>query len=108
MLELPQQQVALRIAERAHDVGARRFAAQGLVEDVEVDLGLPRQPILEQLVRDTEQPDERVAFGRRQLGDLADRDCEDIADVTLAALAIEREPEHEVVQPAPMRLDDRA
>jgi hypothetical protein len=106
LLELPQQEVALRIAERSDDVGAGGFAPQGLIEDVEVDLGLTRQAALEELVGDTEQPDlDRIG---RDLIDLRAGCRKNIGQVALGALAIEREPEHEVVEAAPVRLDEPA
>src|ERR1044071_5141587 len=103
LLELPEQEVALRVAERADDVGARGLAAQGFVEDVEVDLGLARQALLEDLVPYTEQPDFDVGVGRLVglLGGLG----VDVDDVALAAIAIEGEAEDEVVETAPVWLD---
>ncbi|TMQ11407.1 MAG: hypothetical protein E6J90_34740 [Deltaproteobacteria bacterium] len=103
LLELPEQEVALGVAERADDVGAGRLAAQGLVEDVEVDLGLAGQAILEQLVGDAEQPELSVAGGG--LIELVGGDGEDVDEVALGAVAIEGEPEDEVVETAPVRLD---
>jgi hypothetical protein len=105
LLELPQQEVALRIAERAHDVGAGRLAAQGLVERFEVDLGLARQPLLEQPVRECEQPELALGVPGRGVIGLLGGLLVDVHQVALGALAIQGQPKHEVVQPPPVRLD---
>src|SRR5262249_42459648 len=105
LLELPQQEVALGIAERAHDVGARRLAAQGLVEDVEVDLGLARQARLEQLVRDRQQPGLERAVARALVVTRRRRRV-DVDQVAFGTLAIQRETEHEVIEPPPVGLHE--
>jgi hypothetical protein len=106
LLELPQQEVALRIAERSHHIRARRLAAQRLVERVEVDLGLARQALFEHAVGEPDQPREPSGGVGRASRELVRGEREDVDEVTLRAIAIEREPEHEVVERPPVRLDE--
>jgi hypothetical protein len=106
LLELPEEEVALRVGERADDVRARGLVAEGVVEDVEVDLGLARQALLEQLVRQPQEPD--FAVLRRRLGELGDREREDIRQVALGTVAVERQAKDEVVEPLAVRLHERS
>ena len=106
LLELPQQEVALGLGQRADDIGARRLAAQRVVEHVEAHLGRSRQLLLEDVVGDAEQPE--LGLAPRPEAVSADVGAQERSPRRPRALA--RDPDtsrkREVEQGAPVIGDD--
>ena len=56
LLKLPEKIFTLGHRQRRHTIGTRGLRAQRVVEQIEVDLGRGRQPLLRHVIGDLEQP----------------------------------------------------